>query len=521
MAAETISVTVGPLQRSLDVDDLETFVATGEVPRRLQWYAEQLTDRQLATLRQILQKPFAVDPRVIAKFARLPEGDALLRRLNVLFQTTDPEVTFKALRAALVLAAYDDGGLTAMNAIRQYPLRVIRVDLNTVLKAVSQATDLFINDNLTIAYIRNKAAAMGTMPRAFAKLPDWRQPGSFDWTKTTITFANPNRNEHQSILADIYLPHRSNRPAPLVVISHGAASDRTTFAYVARHLASYGFAVAAIEHPDTDVLRFQQYIAGFADPPPPSLFINRPLDITFLLDDLERRVTNDPNWRDRIRTERVGVLGQSLGGYTVLAAGGAKLDFDHLSQSCQDFTAEVLPFNLSELLQCRLQQLAVGDHHLQDRRIGAVLAVNPLTSSVFGPRGMGNLQLPLIVIAGNNDFIAPAVPEQVRPYTWAGSEDKYLAIVENGTHFSFLKGGEAGVVDLPQQVVGPNPTFAHPFLQGLSTVFFLTYIADNPDYKAYLATDFYLPSLESGPFSYVLTRSLTEAELEDAVLVDR
>ncbi len=52
-------------------------------------------------------------------------------------------------------------------------------------------------------------------------------------------------------LADIYLPV-AQTPRQIIVISHGLGSDRTSFAYLAEHLASYGFVVAVPEHPGSN-----------------------------------------------------------------------------------------------------------------------------------------------------------------------------------------------------------------------------------------------------------------------------
>ncbi len=63
-------------------------------------------------------------------------------------------------------------------------------------------------------------------------------------------------------------------PFPLIVISHGIASDRSSFVYLAEHLASYGFAVAVLEHPGSNAERIQLYFAGLAGPPDAAEFIN-------------------------------------------------------------------------------------------------------------------------------------------------------------------------------------------------------------------------------------------------------
>ncbi|MEL7085694.1 MAG: alpha/beta hydrolase [Cyanobacteria bacterium P01_G01_bin.4] len=515
-AATSISASLGPVQRSIAVSDLEIFIETGEIPRSLKWYADRFTPEQLATLRQLLRQPIDVDVLTIERFTRLPAGETLLRRLLVLFNTTDPDSTYKALRSALIIAASQDDGLTVANIIRSYPLSTININVDNVLAGVGQARELLIDDDAAIAYLQaidtvQAEASAKTMddPPPGPPLSNPLESGPLAWIPTSISFRNPMRSGIEQT-ANLYLPQDPDSQAPLVVISHGVGSSRNTFDYLARHLASKGFAVAAVEHPDTSAMRFEAYLEGFADPPSPELFYQRPADISALLDAIEA----EPAFSRRVRTEQVGLVGQSLGGYTVLASAGAQLDFDYAADTCETFEGELLPFNLSLLLQCSLLEIPADASPLNDDRIGAVLAINPVSSTVFGPRGMEQLELPLMMVAGNNDFFAPAIPEQLYPFTWAGSDRKHLVMVEGGTHFSFLSGFEEGAVQLPEAVIGPNPALAHPVMNGLATAFFETYINDKPEYSAFLDR----PSIpENSPFNFFPTQSLSNRELSNAL----
>ena len=423
----------------------------------------------------------------------------------------------------MVLAAYDDEGLTLLNAIRKYPLRDLRINLDSVIQASNDLDDILLNSRSLFAYIREKGSRGVTSEEALlANLTDPRQPGSVEWSTTTLGITNPVRDPGEEVAVDIYLPKDLEEPAPLVVISHGLASNRNTFAYLAEHLASQGYAVAAIEHPATDATRYQQYIAGFEKEPETEVAIRRPLDITALLDYLEQQAANDPAWEGKIRTDRIGLIGHSLGGYTALAAGGAQFDFDYLDQVCSDPNRTILPFNLSLLLQCQVLELPAEEYEIADERVAAILAINPIGSALFGPNGFSQIQIPTMMVAGSNDFFAPAMGEQVKPFTWLKNEHRYLVLVENGTHFSFLpedSGGEE-VFNLPQELIGPDPELAHPALNGLATVFLQTYIVESDTYEP-LLTEFSIPTSNGNEFNFALTRSLTESELEEAILTGK
>ena len=513
-AADRLSIRVRGAQRALDVDDLAFFVTTGEIPDSLRWYADRLTPEQISELREILQRPLPVQPRVVSTFVNDTIGEQLLLRLGGLFWGGTLDSNFKALRSALVLAAYDDDeGLTILNVIRKYPLRDLRLNLDPALTAASDLQDILVESKRVFAYVNQQAATGATSRDEFpANLPSPSQAGSLEWSKTTLSIINPERDAGDTVVVDLYVPDNLDAPAPLVVVSHGVASTRNTFSYLAEHLASQGMAVAAIEHPSSDALRYQQYIAGFAEEPDPRLALHRPLDITTLLNELE----GDPTWQERIQTDRVGVIGQSLGGYTVLASGGATLDFEHLERSCRDFERSILPFNLSWLLQCQVLRLPEQEYQLRDERVAAILAINPIGSALFGPNGFSQIQIPVMMLAGTNDFFAPAVGEQIEPFTWMETDARYLVVIENGTHFSFLPGDSGGedVFGLPDILIGPNPELAHPGLKALATVFMQTYIVETDEYQPYL-TEFLLSTPDGADFNFALTTSLTEAELAE------
>ena len=518
-AAERISIRAGGGQRAIEVADLDLFATTGQIPSSLRWYANQLTETEIEGFRKILQRPLNVQPRVVTNFVNDEVGERLLRRLDGLFWGGEPETNFKALRAVLVLASYDEEGLTILNAIRKYPLRDLRINLDPILQIYSDFESILIDSKRIFAYIDWKAGIGPNSIDVFlTDLPDPRQPGLQGWSKATLTIPNSRRAQEERLTADIYLPKDLDRPAPLVVISHGMASNRETFTYLAEHLASQGFAVASLDHPTSDAGGYQEFIAGFAEGLDRHLVINRPMDITSLLNHLEQKSATASAWATKIRTDRVGVVGQSLGGVTALAVGGAQFDFNYLSRACRDFSKSILPFNLSLLLQCQVRNLPAGEYRMQDDRVAAIFAINPVTSSVFGPQGLGRIEIPIMMVSGTNDLFAPAVGEQIEPFTWLQTEQKYLVLVENGTHFSFLRGNNGGesVFNLPREIIGPDPQLAHSGLKALATAFFHTHIGETNEYEPYL-TEFSIPSRDGGHFNFALTRSLTEAEIEEAI----
>jgi predicted dienelactone hydrolase len=119
-----------------------------------------------------------------------------------------------------------------------------------------------------------------------------------------------------------------------------------------------------------------------------------------------------------------------------------------------------------------------------------------------------------MIIAGTDDLITPPVAEQIEPFTWLDNDlEKYLVLVKPGTHFSFLQTG-LGVLPVPDDVVGPSPTSAHPSLKAISTAFFKVYLVHQKKYQNYLQSDKYLSLLNNEAFKFSIIRTLNPTKLE-------
>jgi predicted dienelactone hydrolase len=138
-------------------------------------------------------------------------------------------------------------------------------------------------------------------------------------------------------------------------------------------------------------------------------------------------------------TKNVGILGQSLGGYTATATGGANIQWEYVLKECAKLNdANQINLNPALLWQCKGIESASPLADLQDPRIKAVLAINPFTDPAFGNQGIDKIAVPMMFIAGSSDIFAPSLSQQIMPFSAVDKEDKYLLLVKNGTHLSFL-----------------------------------------------------------------------------------
>jgi predicted dienelactone hydrolase len=371
---------------------------------------------------------------------------------------------------------------------------------------------LISQTNQAVALVSEQSAAKATKsPMNFPLLPDLQQRGEFTSNKQTLTLYDPRRA--RKFLADIYLP-QLDHPAPVIVISYGLGEDRSSFEYLAQQLASHGFAVAVPENPGSNAQQIQALLAGRAKQvAEPNEFVNRALDVKFLLDELQRRSQSDPAFK--VNVQQVGVIGQSFGGYTALALAGAPLNFKQLRKNCRALNNSL---NVSLLLQCQALKLPSIQYNLRDKRIKAAIAINPIDSSVFGQASLSQIQVPMMLISGSADIIAPALLEQIRPFTWLTTPEKYLLVIQGGTHFSTIGETKSDKQSLaiPSQVVGPDPTVARRYVNALSVAFFQTYVAGDSKYRRYLSAS-YAQAISKAPLSLSLVQSLTATQLAEAI----
>ena len=513
LAAERIYASYAALERSISVAALEVYAKEGKLVDNLGLYTKYLNPQQLAQLRRVLLARADLSVVATSQFFYTPLGETLLERLGQVIQTESRQPGFYALRSALILAAADPEGLTLLNVLRKFPTSSIRVDLVRSLQIVEELQGLVNQTSQVIALVKQQSTTETTQaPVNLSQLPDLRvSRGKFTWNKQTLTLNDRRRDRR--FLADIYLP-KTKTEAPVIVISHGLGSDRNSFEYLAQHLASYGFAVAVPEHPGSSAEQVQSLLAGRSyKVEQPSEFIDRPLDVTYLLDQLQRLDSSDPNFQLNLR--QVGVIGQSFGGYTALALAGAALNFDQLQKDCKNLNDS---WNVSLLLQCQVLELPRTQYNLYDPRVKAVIAINPLTSSVFGEASLSKIQVPVMIVSSGGDTVAPALPEQILPFTWLTTPEKYLAVIEGGTHFSTI-----GKTDptrdpfiLPPQVIGPNPAIARRYINALSVAFCQTYVTKLPQYRPYLSAA-YAQTISQPPLNLNLVQSLSANQLTQSI----
>ena len=139
--------------------------------------------------------------------------------------------------------------------------------------------------------------------------------GAYSVDETTESWHDAKRD--RDVPVRIYTPHGASGPLPLVVFSHGIGEDRDSYAWLGRALASHGYVSVHVTHAGTDSAMLKSgYWNLYKATKKKENWVNRPLDVRFVLDQLASRRDLDMN--------RVAAAGHSAGAFTALALAGMR-----------------------------------------------------------------------------------------------------------------------------------------------------------------------------------------------------
>ncbi|MFK7830125.1 MAG: alpha/beta hydrolase family protein [Congregibacter sp.] len=232
---------------------------------------------------------------------------------------------------------------------------------------------------------------------------DRLQPGPWSVASYDETFVDRSRrtqangdysgDRKRSMQGTLWYPRDAEAgERPLLIFSHGFTSLRSNGAYLAEHLASHGFVVAAVDYP----------LTSMTAPGGPMVedVVNQPGDVSFLIDTMTGfSAVAGHALSGKIDPERIGVFGISLGGLT---------------------------------------STLVGYHpQLRDSRVSAVVSVAG-PSNFFTPAFFANNDADFMMLAGDLDALVPYA-DNAEPVLQKipGAE---LVTVHGGSHTGFSGG---------------------------------------------------------------------------------
>ena len=200
---------------------------------------------------------------------------------------------------------------------------------------------------------------------------------------------------------------------PLVILSHGYPGNRFLMSHLGENLASKGYVVASIDHPDSTY----DDMTAFG-----STLVNRPWDQRFVLDALAGL---DSDLGAVIDADTTAIIGYSMGGYGALIFAGAGV-----TAAAPDFSYAA-PQRLLERNMVGTESLAT----LVDPRVKAVVALAPWgrNADFWDAAGLAGIEKPLLLIAGSVDDVS--VYSALRQiFAETTGTTRHLLTFENANH---------------------------------------------------------------------------------------
>lgn len=217
----------------------------------------------------------------------------------------------------------------------------------------------------------------------------------------------------------------------LILLSHGIGGSELAHSVLAQALARSGYLVAALRHPGDN---WQD--RSLIEQSPERYFDERPRQASRVIDAL----LADPAWKDRIARDaqgpRIGALGHSAGGYTVLALAGGQPDLSRVRQHCQtQAAADPIFCSVGRAAASQSAAPVAATALLRDERVRAVVAMAP-TGVPFTPESLAAVRVPTrIYVAEQDRFLVPRFHAE-----WVASKlpEPNLRRVAHAGHYAFM-----------------------------------------------------------------------------------
>lgn len=137
LGAEKIVLTIGPIRQAIDISDLEDFAKDGKTTPTLRQIIG-FSKMDAATLRGLMGLEIGLKPANLARVIYSTPGEKITDEIGKAIRTQRRTESGKALRAAVILAAGDDGKVSILEILKKYPLAEVYVDVAGISAAVGK-----------------------------------------------------------------------------------------------------------------------------------------------------------------------------------------------------------------------------------------------------------------------------------------------------------------------------------------------------------------------------------------------
>lgn len=222
----------------------------------------------------------------------------------------------------------------------------------------------------------------------------------------------------------------------LILLSHGTGGTELNHHNLATRLARDGYLVAAVRHPGDNWQDRSMISSG-------RYFSERPRQLSRVLDAL----LASPEWGKRIPAERIGAVGHSAGGYSVLALAGAQAEPERAAQHCRAVQddpgfcslgkgsagSEASGVQAAPAASATASQ--AGRVSVPDPRIRAVVVLAPM-AVVFTAESLAAIKVPVRVIVAERDAVLNG--KYHGDYVVANLPKAQASTAAGAGHFAFM-----------------------------------------------------------------------------------
>ncbi len=277
--------------------------------------------------------------------------------------------------------------------------------------------------------------------RLFAAEPAAYDPLKVPDTKIeSKTFEVKDAKRGRTLPIRVYLP-ASEKPAPVVIFSHGLGGSRDNNPYLGNHWAKRGYAVVFVQHPGSDESVWKDTpaadrIGELRKAASLDAYMDRTKDIPAVIDALTAwNAEKDHALKGRLDLEHLGMSGHSFGAQTTQAMAG--------------------------------QTAARGRLSFGEKRIDAAVMMSPSPPSMSDPaEAFASIKIPCLLMTGTEDDspIGNTTPaDRLKVFPNIANAPAWEVVFDKGNHMTF------GERPLAGEAVG-DPRY-HKAILALTTAF--------------------------------------------------
>jgi predicted dienelactone hydrolase len=202
----------------------------------------------------------------------------------------------------------------------------------------------------------------------------------------------------------------ADKQYPLIMMSHGTGGAGMQMMWLGRALAEKGYIVAAVDHHGNTAAEDSFDARGFRLP------WERAKDITQVLNLLLK----DPKFGPSIDKDKIGAVGFSLGGYTMVALAGGQTDIAGFERFCASVERDSTCDDQNEYPKASMEfeklkqtdpyvkrSLSEHGNSFADPRISSFIALAPALGHAFSQESLEAIHHPFFIISGSADATAP------------------------------------------------------------------------------------------------------------------